>query len=72
MLREFTVADLDNFLYGDVHLDNLLTAAEKQMIILHELENIRALFDDQCVPGYPYLSLFPGQSIRKFALLIVM
>ncbi|CAG7816666.1 unnamed protein product [Allacma fusca] len=65
ILREFTVHDLDNFLFGDVHLGNLLTTAEKQMIILHELENIRAQFDDNCVPGYPTLSLFPGQSILQ-------
>jgi len=64
-LREFTVGDLDNFLHGDIHLDNLLTTAEKQMIVMHELENIRAMFGEDCIPGYPSIVVFKGQSICK-------
>jgi hypothetical protein len=66
-LREFTVGDLDNFLCGETNLDNLLTTSEKQMIVLHELENIRALLGEDCVPGYPSICIFRGQSICKFA-----
>ncbi|XP_021955512.1 anoctamin-10 isoform X1 [Folsomia candida] len=62
-LREFTVGDLDNFLHSDINLDNLLTAAEKQMIVIHELENLRSIAGESCVPGCPSLSIFVGQSI---------
>lgn len=62
-LREFTVGDLDNFLYGDVSLDNFLTPAEKQMIVVYQLEQIKALAGEDHVPGYPSCPVFNGQSI---------
>ncbi|CAL8113453.1 unnamed protein product [Orchesella dallaii] len=63
VLREFTVGDMDSFLHGDNTLDNILTAAEKQMIVLHELENIRALSGEDCIPGYPSHAVYAGQSL---------
>lgn len=46
-----------------MHVDDLLTTAEKQYIVRHELENIRALTEDDQVPGYPDFRLYEGQSI---------
>lgn len=65
ILRDFSVAELDNFLYDEVTLDNILTSAEKQSIIIHELENLRALEQEHTVPGYPMILLYPGQSLCK-------
>ncbi|KAJ8921105.1 hypothetical protein NQ315_015903 [Exocentrus adspersus] len=62
-MREFTVAQLDDFLVEGMHVDDLLTMAEKQNIVLHELENIRALAEDLHIPGYPTSGLYESQSI---------
>lgn len=39
-------------------------SAEKQRIILHELNNIRAE-EEQKIPGYPDISIYNGQAISK-------
>jgi anoctamin-10 len=65
LVREFAVSQLDDFLEDGMHVDDLLTTAEKQYIVRHELENIRALADELHVPGYPALRLYEGQSIGK-------
>lgn len=65
VMREFTVAQLDDFLKDGMHVDDLLTATEKQTLVRHELENIRALAEDDHIPGYPSYSLYEGQSIFK-------
>nr|XP_023025137.1 anoctamin-10-like [Leptinotarsa decemlineata] len=62
-IREFTVASLEDFLPEDKHVDDLFTTADKQTIIRYELENIRALAEDDHIPGYPTYSLYVGQSI---------
>lgn len=62
-MREFTVAQLEDFLPDDMHVDDLLTMAERQNIVRHELENIRALAEDDHIPGYPTYTLYEGQSI---------
>ncbi|KAK4879968.1 hypothetical protein RN001_008114 [Aquatica leii] len=61
--REFTVSNLEDFLPDGMHVDDLLTTAEKQKIIQHELENIRALPEDKHILGYPNYTLYEGQSI---------
>jgi anoctamin-10 len=63
LIREFTVSQLDDFLEDGMHVDDLLTTAERQYIVRHELENIRALTVDDQVPGYPAFRLYEGQSI---------
>lgn len=63
LIREFAVSQLDDFLEEGMHVDDLLTTAEKQYIVRHELENIRALTEDDQVPGYPAFRLYEGQSI---------
>lgn len=63
VMREFSFGQLDDFLYDGMHVDDLLSAAEKQTMVLHELENIRALTEDDHLPGYQSYSLYEGQSI---------
>lgn len=65
LIREFNVSQLDDFLEDGMHVDDLLTTAERQHIVRHELENIRAQKEDDQVPGYPAFRLYEGQSIGK-------
>lgn len=64
-MREFTVDQLEDFLSEGMHVDDLLTLAERQTIVRHELENVRALAEDTFVPGYPSVALYEGQSILQ-------
>ncbi|CAH1183687.1 unnamed protein product [Phaedon cochleariae] len=63
VMREFTVASLEDFVPEDMHLDDFLTPSERQTIVKHELDNIRALAEDDHIPGFPTYSLYEGQSI---------
>lgn len=64
--REFSIADAKNFM-GAEDLDSFLTMAEKQKIILHEIEAVRATDEDPHIPGYENIKLYPGKSIlRKY------
>uniref|UniRef100_A0AAR5PLA5 Anoctamin n=2 Tax=Dendroctonus ponderosae TaxID=77166 RepID=A0AAR5PLA5_DENPD len=65
--REFTVASLDDFLIDGTTIDDLLTIADRQTIVLHELENIRALEYEKFIPGYPLFKLHENQSIVPLA-----
>lgn len=57
--REFTVADLDDYLTDDRTIDSLLNMADRQTIVLHELENIRALDYEKFIPGlFQYFTVF--------------
>lgn len=51
-LREFTVEQLEDFLEDGMTVDDLFTVSERQTMVRHELENIRALVEDVHVPGY--------------------
>lgn len=62
-LREFTVDQLEEFLPDGMHVEDLFSTYEKQSMIRHELDNIRALPEDDHVPGYPDYTLYEGQSI---------
>lgn len=68
LMREFLVSQLEDFLVDGMHVDDLLTTADRQAIVRHELENIRALPGDSCVPGYPHHRLYEGQSIVQVCL----
>lgn len=63
VMREFTVENLEDFLPEGTHVDDLFTVADRQTIVRHELENIRALPEDNHIPGYPENPLYKGQSI---------
>ena len=62
--REFTIRDLENFRGGD-NPDSFLTMAEKQQLILHELEGMRATGSDEHVPGYEFVKLYSGRTIGE-------
>lgn len=62
-MREFTIKQLDDFLPEDMSIEDMFTPAEKQVVVRHELENIRALAEDQHVPGFADMVLYEGQSI---------
>ena len=51
------------FLTEDV--DSFLTTAEKQKLILHEMEAVRASDEEGHIPGYDKIKLWTGKSIRK-------
>lgn len=68
VLREFTVEALEDFLSEDMRIDDLFTIAERQTIIRHEIENVRALTDDKYIPGFPEYHLYSGQSIVQVCL----
>lgn len=69
IIREFTVNQLEDFLVDEMHVDDLLTIGERQTIVRHELETIRALAEDTQVPGYVQSkSLYLGQSVVQACL----
>ncbi|XP_075778076.1 anoctamin-10 isoform X2 [Pelodiscus sinensis] len=63
-MRTFTYSSRNTF--KDFAEDNhdFLTMAERQYIIKHELENLRAR-DEKMIPGYPQAKLYPGKSIIR-------
>ncbi|XP_042211226.1 anoctamin-10-like isoform X2 [Homarus americanus] len=63
LIQDFSVRDLDQFLYAGQTLDTVLTPAEREYCIRHELDAIRAKQEEGHVPGYPEIKLFPGQSL---------
>ena len=47
------------------NLDNFFTIAEKQWLILHELESVKVTTDNFQVPGHPKINLQLGSSLCK-------
>ncbi|KAI5703908.1 hypothetical protein M8J75_000032 [Diaphorina citri] len=62
-LRHFTINELEDFLPRSGDIGCFLTSTEKQSIVKHELDNVRAMCEDEHVPGYPQLKLYEGQSL---------
>ncbi|BET00034.1 Anoctamin [Nesidiocoris tenuis] len=67
VLREFTMHELDDFINPSDKAE-LLSSSEKQTIVRHELENIRALNHEICILSYPEYPLYEGQSILSACL----
>ncbi|XP_043741496.1 anoctamin-10 isoform X4 [Cervus elaphus] len=61
-MRAFTYGTRHNFKDFDDDNDDFLSMAERQFIIKHELENLRAR-DEKMIPGYPQAKLYPGKSL---------
>ncbi|XP_059848638.1 anoctamin-10 isoform X1 [Hypanus sabinus] len=57
----FSYRDRRNFKNSD-NIDEFLTLAERQFIILRTLENIKVV-DEKYIPGYPTKTLYPGEAI---------
>lgn len=49
-------------------VDDILTPADKQVVIKYALENIKTSSDERHIPGYNSISLYHGQSIIHAAL----
>ncbi|XP_076469923.1 anoctamin-10-like isoform X2 [Babylonia areolata] len=62
--REVTMQDVEGFIGSD-DLSTFFTRAEKQKLVLREVENIRAGELDLHIPGYEHVKLYPGKSIIK-------
>ncbi|XP_062589609.1 anoctamin-10-like isoform X2 [Saccostrea cucullata] len=62
--REFSIEDMDNF-KGIEDPESFLTTAEKQKLILHEIEAVRAGEEEDHIPGYDKITLWTGKSILK-------
>lgn len=65
LVREFVLTQIEDFVEEGMDADDLFTTAERQMIVRHELENIRALREEDYLPGYPSIRIYQGQSICK-------
>ncbi|GFR93884.1 anoctamin [Elysia marginata] len=63
-LRDLSLTDIYNYENAD-DLDNFLTSAEKQRVILKAIESVRATDDETHIPGYSQHHLYPGKSIIK-------
>ena len=47
-------------------MEEFLTMADKQRLIQHELESIRATDMDTYIPGYPKIKLYKGEAISMY------
>nr|XP_055066503.1 anoctamin-10 isoform X1 [Misgurnus anguillicaudatus]XP_055066504.1 anoctamin-10 isoform X1 [Misgurnus anguillicaudatus] len=63
-MRGFTYANRESFKDFKGDGDGFLSVAECQYIVKHELETLRAKNEDH-VPGYPKLKLYPGKSVVR-------
>ncbi|XP_055597041.1 anoctamin-10 isoform X2 [Uranotaenia lowii] len=67
IIRNFNVACLDDFFHDEhMSLEDILTPADRQIIIKYALENIRATEDEHTIPGTK-IRLYHGQSIIQAA-----
>ncbi|KAL7045117.1 hypothetical protein ACKWTF_002152 [Chironomus riparius] len=67
-MRNFNIGCLDDFLFDNMTMDDILTPADKQFVIKYALENIKAQADERQLPGYAAVSLYHGQSIIHAAM----
>lgn len=65
LIQEFSVRDLDQFLYSGQTLDTVLTPGEREFCVRHELDALRAKQEEGHVPGYPAVKLYPGQPLMN-------
>ncbi|XP_031623268.1 anoctamin-10 [Contarinia nasturtii] len=64
VIKNFNISCLDHFFIDDnMAIDNVLTLADRQMLIKHAVDNIKATEIEKFIPGYENLLLYHGQSI---------
>uniref|UniRef100_A0A672M1M7 Anoctamin n=1 Tax=Sinocyclocheilus grahami TaxID=75366 RepID=A0A672M1M7_SINGR len=63
-MRGFTYANRESFKDFNGDGEGVLSDAECQYIIKHELDTLRAK-NEEHVPGYPKLKLYPGKSVVR-------
>ncbi|ESO86525.1 hypothetical protein LOTGIDRAFT_220570 [Lottia gigantea] len=63
--KEISIHDLQSFQGSGNDPKTFFNNSEKQKIIKHEIEGIRAQAMDSNIPGYEKIRLYPGKSIIK-------
>lgn len=64
VMKNFNISCLDDFYVDDtMAIDNVLTLAERQMIIKYAIDNIKATEIEKILPGYENVQLYHGQSL---------
>lgn len=64
VMKNFNISCLDDFFIDDsMAIDSVLTLAERQMLIKHAIDNIKATEIEKFIPGYEHLLLYHGQSL---------
>lgn len=70
VMKIFNISCLDDFfLDGNMDVENILTAADKQIIVKHALDNIKANEHERSLPGSEHVS-FQTDPHVSFMLLI--
>lgn len=63
-MKNFNISCLDDFFINDsMAIDNVLTLAERQMLIKHAIDNIKATEIERFLPGYEHIQIYHGQSL---------
>lgn len=63
-MKNFNISCLDDFFLDEsMEIDNILTMADKQIIIKHAVDSIRANEYEKHLPGNESVQLYHGQSI---------
>lgn len=68
LLRPFKMNDLRCFLNDSMEISDILSPAEKQIVVMHELKHLYVHPMEKQVPGYPHIHLATGQSICMLTL----
>lgn len=64
VMKNFNISCLDEFFVDDnMAIDNVLTLADRQIIMKHALDSIRANPNEKHVPGYEHMPLYHGQPL---------
>lgn len=64
MMKNFNISCLDDFFVDDsMAIDNVLTLGDRQMLIKHAIDNIKATEYEKFLPGYKQLLLYHGESL---------
>lgn len=64
VMKNFNISCLDDFYIDDsMSIDNVLTLGDRQMLIKHAIDNIKATEFEKFIPGYEHSLLYHGESL---------
>lgn len=64
VMKNFNVSCLDDFFLDDnMSIEDVLTPADRQLIVKHALDCIKAAETERCLPGMEQVQFYHGQSI---------
>lgn len=64
VMKNFNVSCLDDFFLDEsMDIDNVLTAADRQIIVKYALDSIRAVESERHLPGMEQVAFYQGQSV---------